>query len=154
MSIISLQWSNKWEPNIFNEQYTPSCLYQHTRRLWVQDLEWICPLYLHFLSMARAKAWFISFTYDFHESGVSSSLGHGVPAAENISLRHANSIFLSKTKVYGYRMTPHYWDLSPHSSIYKVRVGGYRLSFWFLNPEDGNDRLYRNVGKKLTLLAA
>jgi hypothetical protein len=30
----------------------------------------------------------------------------------------------------------------------------YRLSFGFLNPEDGTVRLSRNVGKKLPLLAA
>jgi hypothetical protein len=30
----------------------------------------------------------------------------------------------------------------------------YRLSFGFLNPEDGTIRLSRNVGKKLPLVAA
>ena len=100
--IMSLQWSNKWEPNIFNGQHTQSCLYWHTQRLWVQDLEWICPLYLHFLLTASATALFISLVYDLHEPGVSSSLGHGVPAAVNISLRQSTSMFLSKTKVYGY----------------------------------------------------
>jgi len=54
--------------------------------------------------MARATAWFISLTYDFHKPGVSCSLGHGLPAAVNISLRHATFIFLSKTKVYGYNI--------------------------------------------------
>jgi hypothetical protein len=29
-----------------------------------------------------------------------------------------------------------------------------KLSFGFLNPEDGTDRLSRNVGKELPLLAA
>jgi len=30
----------------------------------------------------------------------------------------------------------------------------FRIAFGFLNREDGTDRLSRNVGKKLTLLAA
>jgi hypothetical protein len=100
---MSLQWSNNWEPNIFNKQHnTPSCLYWHNRRFWVQNLEWPCPLYLHFLPTASATAWFISFIYDLHESSVSSSLGHGVPAAVYLSLRHTTFILLTKTKVYGY----------------------------------------------------
>jgi hypothetical protein len=66
----------------------------------VQYLELVCQCYLHFLP----TAWFISLIYDFHEPGVSSSLGHRVPAAVNISRRHAASIFLSKTKVYGYNL--------------------------------------------------
>jgi hypothetical protein len=103
--IMSLQGQNKWEPNILtNSIRNLVCTAQHTRRLWVQDLEWLCPCYLHFLHKASATAWFISLIYDLHEPGVSSSLGHRVPAAVNISIRHTTSIFLSKTKVYGYKI--------------------------------------------------
>jgi hypothetical protein len=35
----------------------------------------------------------------------------------------------------------------PHSSLYTLRIGE-RFSFGFLNPEDGTDRLPRNVCKK------
>jgi hypothetical protein len=31
---------------------------------------------------------------------------------------------------------------------------GYKLSFGFLNPEDGTDRFRRNFGKKLPMFAA
>jgi hypothetical protein len=62
----------------------------------------MCQCYLHFLPTASATTWFVSLIYDFHEPGVSSSLGHSVPDAVNISRRHTTSIFLSKTKLYGY----------------------------------------------------
>jgi hypothetical protein len=58
--IMSLQWSNNWEPNIFNEQHnTPSCLYWHTQRFGVQDLHCLCLCYLHCLPTANARVWFI-----------------------------------------------------------------------------------------------
>jgi hypothetical protein len=87
-----------------NSTNTPSCLYWHTRRFWVQDLNWICLCYLHFPPTASATAWFISLIYNFHELSVSSSLGHRVPATENLSLRHSISIFLTRTKLYGYNI--------------------------------------------------
>ena len=41
-----------------------------------------------------------------------------------------------------------------HSSLYVLRFGVTGFFFGFLKPEDGTDRLSRNVGKKLPLLAA
>ena len=38
-------------------------------------------------------------------------------------------------------------------SVVVIRVVG-ELSYGFLSPEDGTDRLYRNFGKKLPLPAA
>jgi len=43
-----------------NSTNTRYCLYWHTRRCRVQYLDWLCLCYLHFLPMARAKAWHIS----------------------------------------------------------------------------------------------
>ena len=51
--------------------------------------------------------------YDLYDPSVSSSLGHGVPAAVNLSLPHTISILHTWTKVYGYSVhktqlqTPH-----------------------------------------------
>jgi len=56
-----------------------------------------------FLLTASAMASFISLIYDLHEHSVSSSLGHRVLAAANLSLRHTTSIFLTRTKVYSYK---------------------------------------------------
>jgi len=42
-----------------NSTNTPSCLYWHTRRFGVQNLDWLCLFYLHFLPRATATAWFI-----------------------------------------------------------------------------------------------
>jgi len=43
---------------------------------------------------------------------------------------------------------------SPHTLfLIQTPYWGYRLSFGFSNPEDGTDRLYRKVSKKLPPLA-
>jgi hypothetical protein len=84
--IMSLQWPNKWEPNIFNEQhqYTilsalvhPAVMSEGTSNEYVRIM--------HFLPTASATAWFISLIYYLHEPGVSSSLGHRVLAAVNMT---------------------------------------------------------------------
>ena len=71
-----------------NSTSTSSCLYCHTRRFEVQDLDWLCLCYLHFLPTASAAAWFLSL-YELHDPNVSSSLGHRMPAAVNLSLPHS-----------------------------------------------------------------
>jgi hypothetical protein len=102
--IMSLQWSNNWEPNTFSEQHqhTILSLLAHPKVLNSGPRLTVC--YLHFLPTASTKAWFISLIYDVHDPGVSSSLGHRMPAAVNLSLRHTTFIFLTRTKVYGYRV--------------------------------------------------
>ena len=64
--IMSLQLSNNWEPNIFNEQhqYTILSLLAH-RRFGVQDLNWLCLYYLQFLPRASTMAWLISLFMTF-----------------------------------------------------------------------------------------
>ena len=59
--IMSLHWSNNWEPNIFNgqHQYTILSLLAH-RAVGVQDLDWLCPCYLHFLPTTSETDWRIS----------------------------------------------------------------------------------------------
>ena len=42
----------------------------------------------------------------------------------------------------------------PNSSLYKLPIGATGFILKFLNSEGGIDRLSRNVGKKLPLLAA
>jgi len=44
--------------------------------------------------------------------------------------------------------------LSVQESKRKCHSPKYGLSFGFLNPEDGNDKLSRNIGKKLPLPTA
>jgi hypothetical protein len=74
---------------------------------------------MHFLPTASATTWFISLIYDFHEPGVSSYLGHRVPAAVNISLQLTTSILPTKTKVYGYSRIIR--EPSKHSYFVKLR---------------------------------
>ena len=63
--IVSLQWSNNWEPNIFNEQHQYTILSLLAHPFGVQDLDWLCLCYLHFLSTASAVVWFISLFVTF-----------------------------------------------------------------------------------------
>jgi hypothetical protein len=43
--------------------------------------------------------------YDLLDPNVSSSLGHRVPAAVNLSLLHSKSILLTRTKAYSYTLS-------------------------------------------------
>ena len=51
-------------------------------------------------------AWLIFLFNDLQDPNVSSSLGHRVKAAVNLSLPHTTSILLTRTKVYGYTVPP------------------------------------------------
>ena len=107
--IMSLQWSNNWESNIFNEQHnTPSCLYWYTRRLWMQDFDSLATLcFAAFLPTASAVAWFLFLFMTFTTPNVPSSCWHRVLAAVNLSLPHNTSFLFKRTKVYGYKYNWH-----------------------------------------------
>ena len=77
-------------------------LYWHTRGLGVQDLDClVCVICISFPRLAKRPG--LSPFYDLLDPNVSSSLGHRVPAAVNLSLPHSTSILLTRTKVYGYK---------------------------------------------------
>jgi hypothetical protein len=51
--------------------------------------------------------------------------------------------------------SPFPFENAPKRSLLGIQAYlGYKLSFGFLNPEDGTDRFYRNVGNKLPIFAA
>ena len=68
------------------------------------DLDCVCVISISFPRLAKGPG--LSPFYDLHDPNVSSSLGHRLPAAVNLSLPHTNSILLKRTKVYGYSLLP------------------------------------------------
>jgi hypothetical protein len=104
--IMSLQWSNTWEPNIFYEQHQYTILsLLHTQRLECRTSnESATSVFSHFLLMASTMAWFLSLFMTFMTRDVQSSFWQGVPAAVNLSLPHTTSIPLTRTKIYGYKL--------------------------------------------------
>jgi len=130
--IMSLQWLNNWEPNIFNGQYQYTILYLlATRRFGVHDLDrldWPCVCYLHILPRLEQRPGLSPF-YDLNNPRASSSLGHRVPAAVNLSLPHTTTILLTRTKVYCYKLT--LFDVVQQTSLYCV---GQLLYYHLLSP--------------------
>ena len=90
---------------MFNGQHnTPSRLYWHIRRVWVQDLDSPATLcFSAFLPTASAVAWFLSLFMTFTTPCVPISQ-HGVPSAVNLSLPQNTNFVLKRTKVYGYSL--------------------------------------------------
>jgi hypothetical protein len=117
---MSLQRSNNWEPNIFNEQHnTPSCLYWHTHSLECRtSTHCVSVICISFPRQTQRPG--LSPFYDPQDSNVLSSLGHTVPAAVNLSLPHNNSILLTSTKVYGYTLNPILAEVKKKKSLLEL----------------------------------
>ena len=101
-----------------NSTNTPSCLYWIPSS-WSAGPQMNLPLlyFLPFLPKASTMARLLSLVWP-SQPRCPSSLGHGVPAAVKLSLTHTTSIFLTRTKVYGY--TNGYWEFFPYTSTEEI----------------------------------
>jgi len=76
----------------------------------------VCVICIFFPQLAQWPS--LSPFYDLHGPNVSSSLGHRVWATVNLLLPHTTSIFLTRTKVYGYNAP----QVFSWFSIYFIKV--------------------------------